>query len=184
MDLKVRHIDKRFKNQTVLENISFDVGSRELVSIVGPSGVGKTTLLKIIARLDTPDAGEVLFSVPPTQKHPVIIVFQDYVLFPSMTVRDNIGFGLRMQKLDKDVIDKRVKSSAELLHIENLLERHPAHGARVAVDVVADTGLRAAEVERIVEGRAADALDAGQCVVPGTARVLCNRHRNIQNHGA
>ena len=62
MDLSVRHIDKRFKNRTVLEDISFDVGPRELVSIVGPSGVGKTTLLAIIARLESPDAGEVRFS--------------------------------------------------------------------------------------------------------------------------
>ena len=108
MDLSVRHIDKRFKNRTVLEDISFDVGPRELVSIVGPSGVGKTTLLAIIARLESPDAGEVRFSSPPTQKHPVIIVFQDYVLFPSMTVRDNISFGLRARHVDKRRIGHQV----------------------------------------------------------------------------
>ena len=108
MDLSVRHIDKRFKNRIVLQDISFDVGPRELVSIVGPSGVGKTTLLAIIARLESPDAGEVHFSSPPTQKHPVIIVFQDYVLFPSMTVRDNIGFGLRARHVDKRQIEDRV----------------------------------------------------------------------------
>ncbi len=108
MDLSVRHLDKRFKNRIVLEDISFDVGPRELVSIVGPSGVGKTTLLSIIARLESPDAGKVRFSRPPTQKHPVIIVFQDYVLFPSMTVRDNISFGLRARHVDKRLIGDRV----------------------------------------------------------------------------
>jgi putative spermidine/putrescine transport system ATP-binding protein len=120
MDLSVRHIDKRFKNRTVLEDISFDVGPRELVSIVGPSGVGKTTLLAIIARLESPDAGEVRFSSPPTQKHPVIIVFQDYVLFPSMTVRDNIGFGLRARHVDKRRIEDRVD---RMLDYFQLMER-------------------------------------------------------------
>ena len=126
MDLKVRHIDKRFKNQTVLQDISFDVGSQELVSIVGPSGVGKTTLLKIIARLDTPDAGEVFFSMPPTQKHPVIIVFQDYVLFPSMTVRDNIGFGLRARHIKKGRIREEVDRMLDYFQLSHKGSQYPS----------------------------------------------------------
>ena len=126
MDLKIRSISKRFKNRTVLEDVSFDVASRELVSIVGPSGVGKTTLLKIIARLDAPDAGEVFFSRPPTQKHPVIIVFQDYVLFPSMTVRNNIGFGLRARHLDKHQISRRVDRMLEYFQLTEKGGQFPA----------------------------------------------------------
>jgi putative spermidine/putrescine transport system ATP-binding protein len=126
MDLKVRHISKRFKSRTVLEDISFDVGPRELVSIVGPSGVGKTTLLKIIARLDAPDAGEVLFSRPPTLKHPVIIVFQDYVLFPSMTVRGNIGFGLQARQVEKPRIRDQVDRMLDYFQLAELGDLYPS----------------------------------------------------------
>ena len=126
MDLKVRHIDKRFRNRTVLADISFDVGPRELVSIVGPSGVGKTTLLKIIARLDAADAGEVCFSSTPTKKHPVIIVFQDYVLFPSMTVRDNIGFGLRARHMDKHQIGDQVDRMLDYFQLTDKGDQYPS----------------------------------------------------------
>jgi len=126
MDLEIRHIGKRFKNRTVLEDISFDVGPRELVSIVGPSGVGKTTLLKIIARLDAPDVGSVHFSLPPTQKHPVIIVFQDYVLFPSMTVRDNIGFGLRARHMDKRTINGKVDRMLDYFQLAEKGGQYPS----------------------------------------------------------
>jgi putative spermidine/putrescine transport system ATP-binding protein len=126
MHLEIRHIGKRFKNRAVLEDISFDVGPRELVSIVGPSGVGKTTLLKIIARLDKPDAGSVHFSLPPTRKHPVIIVFQDYVLFPSMTVRGNIGFGLRARHMDKRTIRKKVNRMLDYFQLTEKGSHYPA----------------------------------------------------------
>lgn len=126
MDLKVRHIVKRFKNRTVLDDISFDVRSRELVSIVGPSGVGKTTLLKILAHLDTPDTGKVRFSRPPSQKHPVIIVFQDYVLFPSMTVSENIGFGLRARHMDRKRIDEAVDRMLDYFQLTEKIDQYPS----------------------------------------------------------
>jgi len=126
MDLKVRHITKRYRNKTVLEDIGFDVGPHELVSIVGPSGVGKTTLLKIIAGLETTEAGTVHFSEPPTQRHPVIIVFQDYVLFPSMTVRENIGFGLQARRLDKGKIGRQVNRMLDYFQIADKGDHYPA----------------------------------------------------------
>lgn len=125
MDLSVRHIGKRFKKRIVLEDINFDVGTRELVSIVGPSGVGKTTLLAIIARLESPDAGEVWFSRPPTQKHPVIIVFQDYVLFPAMTVRDNIGFGLRARHVDRRRVRDQVDRMLDYFQLTDKHDHYP-----------------------------------------------------------
>jgi putative spermidine/putrescine transport system ATP-binding protein len=126
MDLKLCNIDKRFRNRAVLKDISFDVGPRELVSIVGPSGVGKTTLLKIIARLDKPDNGEVIFSSPPSQEHPVIIVFQDYVLFPSMTVRDNIGFGLKARHMAKKEILRQVDQMLTYFQLTEQGKQYPA----------------------------------------------------------
>lgn len=126
MDLSVCEITKRFKSRTILEDIGFDVGPRELVSIVGPSGVGKTTLLKIIAQLDRPDAGVVNFSPPPTKKHPVIIVFQDYVLFPAMTVRSNIGFGLRARKMEKQQIGFQVDRMLDYFQLADMGEHYPS----------------------------------------------------------
>jgi putative spermidine/putrescine transport system ATP-binding protein len=126
MDLELRQISKRFKNQTVLEEITCDVRSSELVSIVGPSGAGKTTLLNIIAGLEPPDKGDVLFSAPVNKHHPVIIVFQDYVLFPAMTVRDNIGFGLKARHLEKQQIRKQVNQMLDYFQLAPQADQYPA----------------------------------------------------------
>jgi putative spermidine/putrescine transport system ATP-binding protein len=126
MDLEVRNIGKRFKNRWVLDDVSFDVGPRELVSIVGPSGVGKTTLLKIIALLETPDTGSVHFSSLPSKSNPVIIVFQDYVLFPSMTVRENIGFGLRARRMKKNRINRKVDRMLDYFKLVEKGDHYPS----------------------------------------------------------
>ncbi len=126
MDIELRRIGKTFRSKTILSDISFRVGPRELVSIVGPSGVGKTTLLKIIAGLDRADTGTVVFSRPVTREHPVIIVFQDYVLFPSMTVAANIAFGLRARKLDRGEIQRRVDQMLTYFKLTDQAEHYPA----------------------------------------------------------
>ena len=126
MDLAVRSVTKRYRNRTIIEEISFDVGPRELVSIVGPSGVGKTTLLKIIACLDMPDTGRVIFSEPLSKKHPVIIVFQDYVLFPSMTVKDNVGFGLKARHMKKKQITQQVDRMLDYFQLNRQADQYPA----------------------------------------------------------
>ncbi|MDT8378705.1 MAG: ABC transporter ATP-binding protein [Desulfotignum sp.] len=127
MDITLRHIGKSYnKHQPVLESISFDVGPRELVSIVGPSGTGKTTLLKIIAGLETPDSGEVIFSETVNKHHPVIIVFQDYVLFPAMTVRENIGFGLKARHLKKQQITRQVDQMLDYFQLNPQADLYPA----------------------------------------------------------
>jgi len=126
MDIELRHISKRFNTQTVLEDISCDVRSSELVSIVGPSGAGKTTLLKVIAGLATPDKGKVVFSEPVNRHHPVIIVFQDYVLFPAMTVRDNIGFGLKARHVKKPQITEQVDRMLEYFQLAPHANQYPA----------------------------------------------------------
>ena len=126
MDIELRHISKRFKNQTVLKDITCDVESSELVSIVGPSGAGKTTLLKIIAGLETPDKGQVIFSHPVNKHHPVIIVFQDYVLFPAMTVRQNIGFGLKARHVKKQQITQQVDQMLDYFQLAPQADQYPA----------------------------------------------------------
>ncbi|MCA1785326.1 MAG: ABC transporter ATP-binding protein [Desulfotignum sp.] len=126
MDLAIRSVSKRYKNHPIIEDISFDVGPRELVSIVGPSGVGKTTLLKIIACLDPPDTGWVEYSEPLSKKHPVIIVFQDYVLFPSMTVKDNVGFGLKARHMKKKQITQQVDRMLAYFQLARQADQYPA----------------------------------------------------------
>ena len=118
MDLELSGITKRFGGQTVLDRISFRLQQPELVSIIGPSGVGKTTLLKIIAQLDRQDRGQVSFSRPVNKKNPVILVFQDYVLFPNMTVWDNVAFGLRARKAGKLDIRDRVQQMLDYFHLQ------------------------------------------------------------------
>ena len=126
MDLTVSHIAKRFKRTPVLQDISFDVGPRELVSIIGPSGVGKTTLLKIIAQLERPTSGEVVFSRALSRKNPVILVFQDYILFPGMTVRENIAFGLKSRRVRRLEIRKRVGRMLEYFRLSEQADQYPA----------------------------------------------------------
>jgi putative spermidine/putrescine transport system ATP-binding protein len=126
MDITLRHIGKSYKHQPVLESIGFAVNARELVSIVGPSGAGKTTLLKIIAGLETPDQGEVAFSEPVSKHHPVIIVFQDYVLFPAMTVRQNIGFGLKARHMEKNQIKNQVDRMLDYFKLAPQADQYPA----------------------------------------------------------
>ena len=126
MDLELSSVTRRFRDLTVLDRISFQVQEHELVSIIGPSGVGKTTLLKIIAQLDRQDSGQVSFSSPVTKMNPVILVFQDYVLFPNMTVRDNVAFGLKARKVKKKEVQDRVQRMLSYFHLQGQADRYPA----------------------------------------------------------
>lgn len=108
MFLVVEELVRDFGSERVLDHVSFSVEEGEIVSIIGPSGVGKTTLLKLLAGLDAPDQGQVRFETVPSRLHPAIIVFQDYVLFPNMTVFENVAFGLRARKLSGGKVETRV----------------------------------------------------------------------------
>ena len=130
-EIRLERIHKIYKETRAVDDVSLHISQGEFMVLLGPSGCGKTTLLRSIAGLEEIDAGSVIIGdrdvteVPPRNRK-IAMVFQSYAVFPHMSVYENIAFGLRMQKLEKDVIDKRVKSAAELLHIENLLERYPA----------------------------------------------------------
>jgi putative spermidine/putrescine transport system ATP-binding protein len=131
MRIALRGVTKRFGASTAVDGLSLDIHPGELVALVGGSGCGKTTTLRLIAGFERPDAGQILFDdrvvndVPPSRRG-VGIVFQSYALFPTMTVADNIAFGLRVARWPQPRIRDRV---AELVALTNLggLERRYAN---------------------------------------------------------
>ena len=129
--LSVRKLGKRFGNLDVLRDIDLDVEPGEFVVLVGPSGCGKSTLLAIIAGLERATSGEILIGerrvdgVPPKDRD-IAMVFQSYALYPTMTVRRNITFGMESRGVPKAAQREAVSRVASLLQIEPLLERKPA----------------------------------------------------------
>ncbi|ACU88911.1 ABC transporter ATP-binding protein [Desulfomicrobium baculatum] len=123
--LRVKALGKRFGTDTVFEGVSFDVERGSLVSLVGPSGAGKTTLLHIIAGLQAPDSGTV-GHLGGGEKPQAILVFQDYVLFPNMTVFQNIAFGLKTRGLSKAAIRDKVMPLLGYFHLEDRAGAYPA----------------------------------------------------------
>ena len=128
-DIRFDGVRKNFGKFAAVDGVDLDVHDKEFVVLLGPSGCGKTTLLRCLAGLERVDEGRVSIGgrdatdLPPRRRR-IAMVFQSYAVFPHMKVYDNIAFGLKMQKTKKSVIDERVRSSAELLHIEELLDRY------------------------------------------------------------
>jgi ABC-type sugar transport system ATPase subunit len=122
---------KTFPNGTAgLAGVSLDVADAEIVVLVGPSGCGKSTLLRLVAGLETPTAGSVrigerVVNDDPPQVRNVAMVFQDYALYPHLSVRGNLEFPLRMRGLERGTMDERVRKTAELLDLGALLDRLP-----------------------------------------------------------
>lgn len=115
----------------MLEGVSLEMQSKEFVAFLGPSGSGKSTLLRIIAGLETPDQGEVWLNDTRIDRlaagdRDVALVFQQYALYPHMTVRENMAFGLRNAKVPRQDITARISQVAKTLEIEELLERKPS----------------------------------------------------------
>ncbi|MFX1571541.1 MAG: ABC transporter ATP-binding protein [Promethearchaeota archaeon] len=114
----------------VLKNIDLEIKDKEFMVLVGPSGCGKSTCLNIIAGLEYVTDGRVLFDdvdvtfIPPKERK-VAMVFQSYALYPHMNVRENMGFALKLSKMDKNEINRRVIEAAKLLDIDHLLDRKP-----------------------------------------------------------
>jgi multiple sugar transport system ATP-binding protein len=128
--LRIKNLTKSFGNVKVINGISFEVSEGEFCILLGPSGCGKTTILRLIAGLEEQDEGEIYIderevsNLPPRQRD-VTMVFQSYALYPHMSVYENIAFPLRMRKERKEEIDKRVRDTAGLLGIGELLKRKP-----------------------------------------------------------
>ena len=129
--LSLQHIKKDFGEGEVLSDISLDVHRGEFVTLLGASGCGKTTTLRIISGLETADEGRVLLGgrdmtdLPP-EKRPVNTVFQSYALFPHMNVEKNVAYGLRLRGMDKRAIDKRVREMLELVQMSEHAGRMPS----------------------------------------------------------
>lgn len=129
--LELKGIAKSFGDTSVLENINLPVEDGEFITILGPSGSGKTTILRLIAGFTTPSAGTILLdgqdiSKMPTNRRPFNTVFQDYALFPHMTVASNIGYGLQIRGIAKAEIRRRVIEALDLVHLQQFGERYPA----------------------------------------------------------
>jgi multiple sugar transport system ATP-binding protein len=130
-EIKISNVTKRFGNFVAVDNVSVTVEDQEFLVLLGPSGCGKTTLLRTVAGLGMADEGAISIGgrdvtyLPPRDRK-ISMVFQSYAIFPHMKVYDNVAFGLRMNKFDKKVIDERVHMAAEMLHIENMLDRYPS----------------------------------------------------------
>lgn len=124
------HITKTFGNVVAVDNVSIDIKDKSFVALLGPSGCGKTTTLRLIAGLETPTAGNVRIGDRPVndltpRERNIAMVFQSYALYPHMSVFDNMAFPLKLRKMSKHDIEDRVKQTAELLDIGELLDRKP-----------------------------------------------------------
>ncbi|MBO9467871.1 ABC transporter ATP-binding protein [Tropicibacter sp. R15_0] len=127
--IEIKNVAKRFGEYQALHDINLTIADQEFMVLLGASGCGKSTLLRIIAGLETATEGEVWIGgkridhLPPKDRG-IAMVFQNYAVFPHLTVFENIGFGLRMQKLPNDEVTRRVERTAGLMHIDQLLKRY------------------------------------------------------------
>src|SRR4026209_986703 len=124
----IRNLNKMYDEVHAVKNVNLEIGDREFVVLVGPSGCGKTTTLRMVAGLEDISTGEisidgrVVNDLAPMDRD-IAMVFQNYALYPHMSVYDNMAFGLKMRKFSRDDIEMSVRRSAEILGIQQLLER-------------------------------------------------------------
>ncbi|MCX8010050.1 MAG: ATP-binding cassette domain-containing protein, partial [Ignavibacteria bacterium] len=129
--VKLENLKKVFDNKVVaVQNVNLVVEDKEFVVLVGPSGCGKTTTLRMIAGLEEITEGslyidDVLMNNVEPKDRDIAMVFQNYALYPHMTVFENMAFGLKLRKFPKDEIKKRVEEAAAILEIKHLLDRKP-----------------------------------------------------------
>ena len=128
--LRFENVTKRYGNQTVLDNVSLSIGAGEIFSLLGPSGCGKTTLLRICGGFEAPDSGRVILDGKditelPANKRAVRTVFQNYALFPHMTIWENIAFGLKIAGFDKKKTADEVEKYLELFQLKGHERKKP-----------------------------------------------------------
>ena len=129
--LSLRHIYKIYPgNVTAVKDVNIEIKDKEFIVLVGPSGCGKSTTLRMIAGLEEISKGELYIGdrlvndIAPKDRD-IAMVFQNYALYPHMTVYENMAFGLKLRKVPKDEIDRKVKEAAKILDLSHLLDRKP-----------------------------------------------------------
>ncbi|MGC1953527.1 MAG: ATP-binding cassette domain-containing protein, partial [Gammaproteobacteria bacterium] len=128
--LRLRNLRKNYGDVEVIRGVDLDINDRDFVVFVGPSGCGKSTLLRMIAGLEEISSGDLMIDgervndVPPAERG-LAMVFQSYALYPHMTVRDNMGFALRLAGVSKAERDEKVRAAANVLQLDALLDRKP-----------------------------------------------------------
>lgn len=128
--VKIKNVEKSYGVHKAIHGVDFEVNDHEFVVLVGPSGCGKSTLLRMIAGLETISGGEihigdkVVNDVPPRDRD-IAMVFQNYALYPHMSTYDNMAFSLRLRKRSNDEIEDKVSSAAEILNLQDYLDRSP-----------------------------------------------------------
>jgi multiple sugar transport system ATP-binding protein len=130
MGIEFKNVNKEYGSTSVVDDLSLKIDDGEFVVLLGPSGCGKTTTLRMLAGLEPVTSGDILIDGKrindvPTQHRDLAMVFQSYALYPHMTIAENIGYPLRVRKLDKAKRAERVKRVAAMLEIEPLLDRKP-----------------------------------------------------------
>jgi multiple sugar transport system ATP-binding protein len=126
----IRNLNKMYDDVHAVKDVNLEIRDKEFLVLVGPSGCGKTTTLRMVAGLESITSGQVLIGdtvvneLPPMDRD-IAMVFQNYALYPHMSVFDNMAFGLKMRKLERTEIDKRVRLAAEILGIQDYLKRKP-----------------------------------------------------------
>ena len=126
----LKNVKKIYDKKVVINGIDLEIKDKEFLVLVGSSGCGKSTILRMIAGLEEISDGEILIgdtkvnNIPPKDRD-IAFVFQSYALYPHMTVRENIAFGLKMRKVDKETINKKVEEAAKILNLTEYLDRKP-----------------------------------------------------------
>jgi len=129
-EISLKNLKKSFGSTQVIHDLSIDVKDGELIVIVGPSGCGKSTLLRMVAGLEDANQGDIIIDgkkvneLEPMERN-IAMVFQNYALYPHMTVFDNMAYGLKIAKISKEEINSRVQKAAEILELQELLKRKP-----------------------------------------------------------